>query len=370
MKLFSILHVCSNGFIRLLSGSFSLERTYRLILSSKIKKIVSVFHSKGSISHCIRLALTLLFLILVNRSITYKEISILIQTVDPFIFIVASFLGCTIILLQALRWSLILKAYGLGTTYATSLNMLLWGNVLAFVTPGRIGELFRGIDQYPSKKKLLLSATVTDRIFSIAAIIVFSIPALVVLYVGNNNKPPLYFSVIILILVIISVLGIAAVLNCSRIPIFSRQLVSIITALNRSLQKINISKISIISCIIHSILIFQTVLLFTNFGLVNLFDNTIIAILSYTFMLCVPISIANIGIREYAFTLFATLAYSTISGSVSLSAASLGASSSILIINIVFPALAGMIWSILPFRSSNDIDNSKGTKMLKQESSN
>jgi hypothetical protein len=62
---------------------------------------------------------------------------------------------------------------------------------------------------------------------------------------------------------------------------------------------------------------------------------------AYALMALMPFSIANIGIRDYSFGLFLGAVSSP---QVSISAAAVGASTCILVINLFLPALAGLVW--------------------------
>lgn len=77
-------------------------------------------------------------------------------------------------------------------------------------------------------------------------------------------------------------------------------------------------------------------------------DAVMVSTLAYTCMLFLPISIANIGIREYSFALLLPLAIAGKQSTITIQAASFGVSGLILLMNIILPALAGLFWQTIP----------------------
>ena len=85
------------------------------------------------------------------------------------------------------------------------------------------------------------------------------------------------------------------------------------------------------------------------FGSEGFFDTMIASGQAYSFMLFFPFFIANMGIREYSFRMF--LGCGRPPGAISgLSRLAFGASTVILIVNIILPALIGLIWWIIEKR--------------------
>jgi hypothetical protein len=68
---------------------------------------------------------------------------------------------------------------------------------------------------------------------------------------------------------------------------------------------------------------------------------------AYAFMQFLPFFIANMGIREYSFGLFLGEYHSMPVQALTLGAVAFGASMGILVINMILPALAGLIWWLL-----------------------
>jgi uncharacterized membrane protein YbhN (UPF0104 family) len=332
------------------------EGMYFLTLVSHFKKIVPALHGGGTVSHVIRVILTVLFIVIVNRSLTFHEVHSMLGSIDTSDITLCILISVVSTLLLALRWWIVMRSYNLECSFMTALKTLLWGNVLAFITPGRAGELFRGLESHPSQKISSILAAGTDRVFSIGTVIIFAIPAMFVQWFYWHTASPLYFTILFSI-------GTLCLTGCCVVFLFPRSIqhLSIVRSLQGALifdavKKVDIVSVTLLSAGIHCLLILQTTFLFGLFGMDNWFENCTIAVLSYAFMLCVPVSIANIGIREYAFALFAGKVYSGTSLSFSISTAAFGVSGTILFINIILPALAGLLWNFVPVRGVKQKD--------------
>ena len=89
----------------------------------------------------------------------------------------------------------------------------------------------------------------------------------------------------------------------------------------------------------------RSALALAMFGNASL-TNAVIAVgQAYALMLFLPFSIANMGVREYAFGLY--LVSPAFGGSSPEGIACLGASLTIMVFNMALPALAGVIWELL-----------------------
>jgi hypothetical protein len=92
----------------------------------------------------------------------------------------------------------------------------------------------------------------------------------------------------------------------------------------------------------HFFLIIQTILLLMMFGATGWIVNSIIAGQAYMQIIFLPLFIANVGIREYSFGLYLKqFAINQDSETIAFAVSSL-----ILFINVILPALAGLIWII------------------------
>jgi len=76
------------------------------------------------------------------------------------------------------------------------------------------------------------------------------------------------------------------------------------------------------------------------------FPTTLIAAgQAYTFMLLLPFFIANIGLREYSFSLFITnITNAAAPMAPYIGRGSFGSATLILLINIILPAALGLVW--------------------------
>jgi hypothetical protein len=99
------------------------------------------------------------------------------------------------------------------------------------------------------------------------------------------------------------------------------------------------------SAIAQILLIVQTSIVFSMFGVDSFIRGLLAAGQAFALMALVPLFIGNMGIREYSFGLF--LGQITEAGEHPLRMIALGASVVILVINLILPALIGLLWSLI-----------------------
>jgi hypothetical protein len=178
----------------------------------------------------------------------------------------------------------------------------------------------------------------------------FGIIAVIAQFLIYKKSVPVFFvvmlsSVVMIILVLFFVLK-SHYPKLLRVTFLRPLLVKISSALP-GLIRIHPGKIIIISMAVHAALILQTAVLFGMFGSDSFLKNCIVAAESYTFMLFLPFFIANIGLREYSFSLFLSDLAPSLNFEPHITAAALGASSIVLLINIIMPALIGLLWVVV-----------------------
>jgi uncharacterized membrane protein YbhN (UPF0104 family) len=314
------------------------------------QRMMRLLNLKGRSSHYIQIGITIIFVILVNRSLTSVEIGNLLQSINPSALIFASLLSIAAIMVQAFRWYLISRTLTIPLSYTVALQRLLWGNLLAFVTPGHVGELFRGIDLCPSKKMIMVFSALADRLFGNVAVVLFAVPVVMIQLFWLHRSIPVYLSVAILVTTILILL--IFVLLKFQIKWYNylpSKFVSPISGFIEIVNKLDIGLITLLSIVHHALLIVQASFLIRTFVEVSFSEGIIISVLAYVCMLFLPISIANIGIREYSFTLFLSVVALPGSSIFTIPAISFGVSSILLFLNIIIPALAGLFWRIIPF---------------------
>ena len=308
-----------------------------------------LFSKNGKLQIVLRICITVLFVFIVNRSIKSKEIESLLGKVNLWGIGLSLLLGAAGVYLQACRWRIVLHSQKLPSTNKVAYKTLLWGNLLAFITPGRIGELFRGLHLDKKRKALSVLAVITDQIFAIAVTLIFGFAAVFIELIFFRRVPHPGF-VFPLIFLAISVLFLAYLHRFSGIlakVALLKPVISSLSSFYKGMKNLKLSQMIFISFLVHVSLILQTSILLYMFGSISIWKNCIIAMQSYAFMIFLPFFIANIGLREYSFALFLKEMERYGATQVSIPVASLGVSIMILLINIVLPALIGLVWTIM-----------------------
>ena len=104
----------------------------------------------------------------------------------------------------------------------------------------------------------------------------------------------------------------------------------------------------------HLSVVCQTVFLFAMFGSSNISADIVCAFEAYAFMLFFPFFIANMGIREYSFGLFLGSVDAARIAAPGAGGIAVLASVSVLAINMVLPALAGLVWWLLQSKKAGE----------------
>jgi hypothetical protein len=81
------------------------------------------------------------------------------------------------------------------------------------------------------------------------------------------------------------------------------------------------------------------------------FTNCIVAGQAYMQMLFLPFFVANVGVREYSFGLYLR----QLSGGNNVDVIAFGVSGFILFVNIILPALVGLLWFFFDRNSSSTL---------------
>jgi uncharacterized membrane protein YbhN (UPF0104 family) len=310
-----------------------------------IQKIVKQFFSGGKSSRYIQIGITIIFVILVNRSISTGEISKLLHRIDPVNLLIILFLAAAAMLIQALRWYQIASDLTVPVPYSVAFRRLLWGNLLAFITPGSVGELLRGVDLCPSRRGTMVFSALADRLSGNVIVVFAAIPVLMIeLYWLHHTVP-----VILSFSTIITTIFILSFFLLLRLPVkwnekVPPKLQKVVSSVVDNVHSLNFSRTILLSLLHHALLIVQAAYMLKIFVNCSFVDAVMVSTLAYTCMLFLPISIANIGIREYSFALLLPLAVAGKQSTITIETAAFGISSLILLMNILLPALAGLFW--------------------------
>lgn len=293
-----------------------------------------------------RALLTILFLVFVNRSLNREKLTILFGHLSFPHFAVALLFSLGNIYYQVRRWDLILRYEGFAVERFTSLRTILFGNLLAFVTPGRLGEVFRGVGVEPERKADTVFAVVVDKFFITAATLtVGALCALlqIFLYGVSLNRQ---FVVVIAVGLIISCVGLAFLVY-RRVPFAHGRVGAYVERALRLAPRVFSRKGAQLvwySLAGHALLLMQTVLLLHMYGMNDIGAGLLAVGQAYAFMVFLPFFIWNLGIREYAFGIVLAQLGVTIIGGGDIPTSALGASIGIFLLNLMLPALAGLVW--------------------------
>ena len=299
-----------------------------------------------TVSFIFRLIITFLFFIIVNKNISLTQIKLLAERVCVWQLTITIVLGIAGLYFQMLRWKEILYSQKFPSSVSIAFKTLLWGHLLAFITPGRFGELMRAWGLSDKKKICSVVSVLTDRFYSIIAILVFGIFAIAVhLYIFDTAnvdklKILIVFSSIILLLFLLLLKFYPTIFGH-----FKNGFLSVISKHIKGLEYVNSKRVFFYSIVSYILLILQTAIVLGMFGSTKFGINLIIASESYLFMLFFPFFIANIGLREYSFMFFLN-EFSAFFPHLLIPATAFAISTVILLINIVFPAFIGLIWGI------------------------
>jgi uncharacterized membrane protein YbhN (UPF0104 family) len=311
------------------------------------KKAVQFFTSK-TVRWLVKLSITALFAYMVNRSLNRGDIAFLIERIDPWIIALVVFCMGVSLFAQALRWQYLLRAAAVVVPFSTVMQAMLWGNTLAFVTPGRVGELLKGIGIFRQRQKNIIYTIIADKIIAAGTILLGGIICSGIFFFSHSLFPPRQYMVIFGIVTGIAFIGSCIVFIVIRVFRFSIPLFDRFRTVGMQLGVRGVMIIALLSICIHTLLLVQTVMLLRMFEIRSVIDSFIAIGQAYAFMTLVPLFIANIGIREYAFTLFLhrdpVLIQDVGTG---VTRVTFGVSLIILVVNILVPAFAGLIWMLV-----------------------
>lgn len=302
-------------------------------LSSRTKKILNWIF---------RLGITLFFFYLINKNISLDDIQKLSNYFKPFSIIISLVFGIIGFFLQTLRWKLLLDSFGFNVSLAQSLKYMLRGNLLAFLTPGRIGEFGRGVGLVQNRSVDSVISVVIDRFYAIAAILFFGICIVAINLIFNRFL--ILPQIVIPLCILISIFLVCIIFRKQLPTLLPKKLSTLRLKFLEILKfwsQIPHVVITIISFGAHLCLLIQSISLLYMFGYTHIGFNMYVAVQAYVFMLFFPIFIANIGIREYAFGMMLNQAYGPLNEQNSIAA--FGVSMVILFVNIILPALIGLV---------------------------
>lgn len=328
--------------------------TERSSLFLKILQYIYKWVNNSIVKTFAKIAATIFFAVLVNQSLDHDDLMIIKNQIDIYplsVAVIFAFLGYYF---QIIRWRDILKTLSLPSSFKSAAKTLFIGFFLAFLTPGRVGEFFRGVNLCPERKKVSVIAVVVERFFAVYFTIVLGIISVLIQLVYFKIDAPVYFIFLLVaaLLLLPAIVGLLAKTKNSieKFPVLLRDTLNSAHTFLNKLAALPIKKLVLSSLLVNLCLIIQTAVLLSMFGSSNFFKNCVIATQVYAFMLFLPFFVANIGLREFSFTLFLRKIGTIAETTADISAIAFGVSSAILLLNIILPAILGLIWMFLGTR--------------------
>jgi hypothetical protein len=298
----------------------------------------------------LKIVITVLFAVMVNRGITREQLGILGDRLTGGWIVAACFTGLLSLLLQLLRWREILKIEGFGDSLMQAFRTFAWGHLLAFITPGRIGEFGRALALDPRRKADSVAAVVIDKTFAVLATAVCGAVGMAVQFCALGSQPPRRMTLCMLLFCGMVPLAFIALriwvrqyAKTGRIGSIARRLHGTLLLIPRFLS----GRIVIYSLTAQIALLVQTAMILSMFGTNSFFSSMVIAAEVYAFMLFLPFFIANIGLREYSFSMMFGSIQPVFHASLTVESVALGVSFLILVMNILVPAAMGLCIMII-----------------------
>jgi hypothetical protein len=294
--------------------------------------------NKPVIIYTLKITITGFVVFLVDKNLSRHAFSGILGNITAGYILMVLILGIACFLIQVRRWRIVLLCFGYHVKKTTALQTMLWGCLLAFITPGRAGEFLRGISLQKGKKIDTVFAVAIDKILAGFGILTLGLYGLAYSALSGQNFFWAHWIILAASIVFFSLIPIAYLLKGRKIITWLRCRLS-------GFSKTKIIEICFLSLLSQLVCCIQTAILFSMFGSNLFIENTAAAGLAYALMMLFPFSIANIGIREYSFGIF--LSGIPLSGATQISQIAFASSLGILAVNIVLPALVGLAWWLL-----------------------
>ncbi|ERP38846.1 lysylphosphatidylglycerol synthase domain-containing protein [Chitinivibrio alkaliphilus] len=239
-------------------------------------------------------------------------------------------------LLLVVRWRQTLALFGIHPPLYVVIKSYFVGSLFAFLTPGRIGEVFRGAGMNEGGRFTAGAAVLFERFFStgvvfLIALLLFHVyPAAAIDVLAEGQKR--VFSIYALFL---HVLGGVFFICMVLTPLV------LFTYIRRFMQKGKLFiHILLLSSGIHLFLLMQVGFLFHALVRTSFREGMLVASQTFAAIHFVPVTVGNMGVREYFLHLFGL--YFSEYADVHFQHNILAVSLVILACNLILPALIGL----------------------------
>ncbi|MFW6326675.1 MAG: lysylphosphatidylglycerol synthase transmembrane domain-containing protein [Bacteroidota bacterium] len=248
--------------------------------------------------------------IIILFKIDLKELWQQIQSLQFVHLVVAVFLLIPIYFFKSLRWKTILNGFNIPYPLTQSILTFTSANFIAFITPGRIGEVAKAFyvseDTGASFVKAF-SGIIVDRVFDILALLVFSLIGSLVFL--ELYQFPFYFYLAVFVVILLSV----SVIHVNVVQFFDQYLlkfswykkylyryVFVYISAVKLLSFKNMFLSGILTLLAYIVLFLLASQLGYSLGFTFNFKHYILFISITNILSFLPISIAGLGTREAA----------------------------------------------------------------------
>ena len=249
------------------------------------------------------------------------------------------------ILLQSLKWYFLIKTVNNKLTFWNSIASTIGGMSLGVLTPGRIGELGKGLFLEGVEKYQITGLALLDRMINMSSILITGIISLIIILEEEFHIPEIIYIPLGLFTIISLIFVIYVLLNPDILRfIYNRyeRLHSIRTQAKQFFSALKLIDSKTLLYTFFAGLTNQFIVAIQFFMLVHAYDSSLTFLNGLMSSYCttitqafLPISIADIGIREnaavYYFSFF-----------ISNKAAIFNGAFTLFTINVLFPSLCGI----------------------------
>lgn len=249
-----------------------------------------------SLSKIAKYSITLIAVVILS---SYVELGVIIneyRNADQVLFL-AAFLSIPLhVLLKSLKWQILLQVFWEDISFADATKSYLSGLAFGVITPGKIGELSRGLF-LPFNKIKVSTLVIVDRYLDLISLVFLVIPGAT--YFFGIRVGVLFFFLNIVLLVIMFIYPrmvslLSAYLKSSVIE----KIIDIQRDITRIPLKVVVITffLSFLVFILSIMTSYILVLSFTTFGIGNAFLAFPLTLITNI----LPITVGNIGVREGA----------------------------------------------------------------------
>ena len=258
----------------------------------------------------LRAFITLLLLYLVFQIVSVEKIISAIENADIFLVLIAVSLTPIHIILQSVKWRVLVRQLNVDFTLYNSIRSVIFGITIGIVTPGQLGEFVgRAVSAENISKSSLVGLAITDKIQNMIILALGGLTTYIIFAFG--------FSILTVVSsLLISFVLISIAMSLPRISsLFLRfipeelkkpWLLNSFSAVKGISSRVLLISI-VFSCIFYLVVLVQMHLLLNSFLDVPL-ESTLFGYATMMFVKALlPISFGDIGIRELSAMYFFSL---------------------------------------------------------------